>query len=214
MEISKSFATAGASTIHMVDLDGALNGKPQHLELLSKVKKATGINLQFGGGIRDLESLKAIFSTGVDRAVLGTAAVDNPEFVKKAVHEFGNDKIVIGLDTKNGIVAIKGWIQSGGKDTLELITAMSEIGLIRFVYTDISRDGTLSSPNFQSISKLLVQGSRINSELKIIASGGIANIDHLHKLADIGVEGAIIGSALYTDRVDLSEAVNSLQRTN
>lgn len=207
IEIAKSFEIAGSSVIHIVDLDGAMKGEPQHLELIAQIKYSTGLEVQFGGGIRNLKSLETILEAGIDRVVLGTAAIENPEFVNQAVREFGAECVSIGIDAKDGIVVIKGWVESGNQEAIDLIRSMSQIGAKRFIYTDIKRDGTLSSPNFEAIIELLTHALKINPDLKIIASGGVATIAHLQKLAEIGVEGAIIGSAIYKGKVDLKEAI-------
>ena len=209
IEIAKSFAIAGSSFIHIVDLDGAMKGEPQHLELIAQIKYSTGLEVQFGGGIRNLKSLETILETGIDRVVLGTAAIENPEFVNQAVREFGAECVSIGIDAKDGIVVIKGWVESGNQEAIDLIRSMSQIGAKRFIYTDIKRDGTLSSPNFEAIIELLAHASKISPNLKMIASGGVATIAHLQRLAEIGVEGAIIGSAIYKGKVDLKEAIVS-----
>ena len=207
IEIAKSFEIAGSSVIHIVDLDGALKGEPQHLELIAQIKYSTGLEVQFGGGIRNLKSLETILEAGIDRVVLGTAAIENPEFVNQAVREFGAECVSIGIDAKDGIVVIKGWVESGNQEAIDLIRSMSQIGAKRFIYTDIKRDGTLSSPNFEAIIELLTHALKISPDLKMIASGGVATIAHLQKLAEIGVEGAIIGSAIYKGKVDLKEAI-------
>ena len=207
IEIAKSFTIAGSSVIHIVDLDGAMKGEPQHLELIAQIKYSTGLEVQFGGGIRNLKSLETILEAGIDRVVLGTAAIENPEFVNQAVREFGAECVSIGIDAKDGIVVIKGWVESGNQEAIDLIRSMSQIGAKRFIYTDIKRDGTLSSPNFEAIIELLTHASKISPDLKMIASGGVATIAHLQRLAEIGVEGAIIGSAIYKGKVDLKEAI-------
>lgn len=195
----------GAPRIHVVDLDGASSGIQANLGVLQELARSMDVPLQVGGGIRDIVSAENILGFGVQRIVIGTSAIENPSLVEQACRRFGTEAVVVGVDAKCGMVAIHGWRESSSITAIELIHQMEELGVKRFVYTDISRDGTLSEPNFQSIEEL-IEGCGAT----ILASGGITSIGHLEHLASLGVEGAIIGKALYTGDIDLKEAISRM----
>ena len=195
----------GAPRIHVVDLDGASSGVQANLDMLQKLGHSMDAPLQVGGGIRDIASAENILGFGVQRIVLGTTAVENPSLVAQACRRFGTEAVVVGVDARGGVVAVRGWRKSSSITAIELIHQMEDLGVRRFVYTDISRDGTLSEPNFQTIEKLIESCSA-----RILASGGISSIEHLQRLASLGVEGAIIGKALYTGDIDLKEAIATM----
>ncbi|MDP6102177.1 MAG: 1-(5-phosphoribosyl)-5-[(5-phosphoribosylamino)methylideneamino]imidazole-4-carboxamide isomerase [Dehalococcoidia bacterium] len=192
----------GASRIHIVDLDGAASGTQANLEILRQLGNSIDVPLQVGGGIRDMGSVENILDMGVKRIVLGTSAVENPSLVEQACSRFGAEAIVVGVDARDGMVAIRGWRESSSIAVLDLMHRMTALGVGRFIYTDISRDGTLSEPNFQSLEELIEK-----CDAALVASGGISSIDHLKRLASLGVEGAIMGTALYTRDIDLREAI-------
>ena len=192
----------GASRIHIVDLDGAASGTQANLEILRQLGNSIDVPLQVGGGIRDMGSVENILDMGVKRIVLGTSAVENPSLVEQACSRFGAEAIVVGVDARDGMVAIRGWRESSSIAVLDLMHRMTALGVGRFIYTDISRDGTLSEPNFQSLEELIEK-----CDATLVASGGISSIDHLKRLASLGVEGAIMGTALYTRDIDLREAI-------
>ncbi len=206
------FSRAEPARIHIVDLDGALAGSPQQLDLVAAMVKAASVPIEFGGGLRSIESVKAVLDLGVERVVLGTAAIQNPPLVRQAVSMFGAERVTVGLDAANGVVSINAWKESGGITAKELMALM---GVGRFVYTDIARDGTLSSPNFDAVASLIRHGKDLvvagdwPSEPQIIASGGVASLAHLQRLAVLGVEGTIVGSAIYQGAVDLGEAIEA-----
>jgi len=191
--------------IHIVDLDGAASGTQANLAMLKLLGNAMDVPLQVGGGIRDMKSAENMLDIGIQRIVLGTSAVENPSLVEQACHRFGTEAVVVGIDARDGVVAIRGWQESSSITAPDLIHRMRELGIRRFIYTDISRDGTLSEPNFQSIEKLMEY-----CDIAVVASGGISSIEHLERLASLGVEGAIIGKAIYTGHVDLREAISRI----
>ena len=154
---SKIFAQAGIDFIHVVDLDGALDGRATNRDLIAKLKKESGLGVEVGGGIRTLEQIEDYLAVGIDRVIIGSMAVKNPDFVKAALEKFGSDKIVVGIDAKNGMVATEGWLETSNVDYISLAKAMEKIGVTLFVYTDIDRDGTLTGPNFEHYDRLVAE---------------------------------------------------------
>ncbi|MBT0896129.1 phosphoribosyl-formimino-5-amino-imidazole- carboxamide-ribotide isomerase [Streptococcus infantarius subsp. infantarius] len=198
---SKIFAQAGIDFIHVVDLDGALDGRATNRDLIAKLKKESGLGVEVGGGIRTLEQIEDYLAVGIDRVIIGSMAVKNPDFVKAALEKFGSDKIVVGIDAKNGIVATEGWLETSNVDYISLAKAMEKIGVTLFVYTDVDRDGTLTGPNFEHYERLVAE----LTTAKVIASGGIAEQSDLVKLQEIGVAGTIVGKAYYNGNISLEE---------
>jgi phosphoribosylformimino-5-aminoimidazole carboxamide ribotide isomerase len=199
--IAKQWKTEGASWLHVVDLDGAAKGIPINLPLVSDIIEATNMNVELGGGFRQEEHIVGAIKSGIKRIVLGTIAIENPKLVRKLCEEF-NDSIVVSLDAKNGNIATHGWKKITYVPALELANNMVELGIKRLVYTDISKDGTLTTPNFEAVKRLVGCLS-----IPITASGGISNIEHIRILKEIGVESVIIGKALYTGDIDLRKAI-------
>lgn len=198
---AERFEAAGASWIHMVDLDGAKEGKRENADLIKQTAKAVSIPIEVGGGIRSMETIDDYLSAGISRVILGTAAFENQELVKTAVQKYG-EKIAVGIDCKNGIVAGSGWLTSSGIGYLELAGKMEAIGVQTVIVTDISKDGTLGGPNLEMLKTL-----KKHTNMNIIASGGIANIDHIRDLKALNLYGAITGKAIYTGSLDLKEAI-------
>lgn len=198
---SKIFAQAGIDFIHVVDLDGALDGRATNRDLIAKLKKESGLGVEVGGGIRTLEQIEDYLAVGIDRVIIGSMAVKNPDFVKAALEKFGSDKIVVGIDAKNGMVATEGWLETSNVDYISLAKAMEKIGVTLFVYTDVDRDGTLTGPNFEHYERLVAE----LTIAKVIASGGIAEQSDLVKLQEIGVAGTIVGKAYYNGNISLEE---------
>ena len=207
--VAAGFVEAGAVRIHVVDLDGALDGTPTQADLCARVAKAVPVPIEVGGGFRNADHVTAALSAGMDRVVLGTAAVENPTMVGLLIEQHGAERIVVGLDARDGIVAVSGWTQSTGVAATELMAQMHALGVRRFVYTDIARDGMLSSPNFEAVAEMVAHAEQLGGAA-IIASGGIADAEHLRRLAGAGVEGAIVGSAIYRGTVDLAAIVAEL----
>ena len=198
---SKIFAQAGIDFIHVVDLDGALDGRATNRDLIAKLKKESGLGVEVGGGIRTLEQIEDYLAVGIDRVIIGSMAVKNPDFVKAALEKFGSDKVVVGIDAKNGMVATEGWLETSNVDYISLAKAMEKIGVTLFVYTDIDRDGSLTGPNFEHYDRLVAE----LTTAKVIASGGIAEQSDLVKLQQIGVAGTIVGKAYYNGNISLEE---------
>ncbi len=192
----------GGKYLHIVDLDGALQGKPVNLDAIRDIIENVSVPVQLGGGIRNLESIEAWLDAGVDRVILGSIAVKNPELVKEACRQFG-ERIVVGIDAKGGEVAVEGWGISGGVQATELAKRMADVGVARIIYTDISRDGTLSGVNVESTVELARAAG-----IPVIASGGVAGMDDVYRVAaSPEIEGMIIGKALYTGKIDLRVAL-------
>ena len=191
----------GAQWLHVVDLDGALAGKLINMEVIEEIIKESGLSIELGGGIRQEDIAEDLLHKGIRRIILGTAAIENPALVKKLCQQYG-EAIVVGIDALDGNIAIHGWQKDTFINALEFSVEMLDAGVKRFIYTDIKRDGTLSEPNFEMISKFLTI-----VKVPIIAAGGISKLEHLQRLKQLGVEGAIIGKALYTGDINLQEAI-------
>ncbi len=200
-DTAKGFELAGATYLHMVDLDGAKDAKPINRDLFVELAKTTSLKIELGGGIRDMQTIGYYIENGIDRIILGSVAVKNPALVKEAVAQYG-ERIVVGIDAMNGKVATEGWLDTSEVDYIELAKAMESVGVRHIVFTDISRDGTLAGPNLE-------QMSAINSAVScnIVASGGIHNIGDISDLKAIDVWGAICGKSLYKGTLDLAEAL-------
>ena len=201
LEVALKWQAKGAPRLHVVDLDGAATGEMRNRDIIREIARAILIPVQLGGGIRRLETIERVLKDGVERVVLGTAAVENAELVTEACRKF-RDSIAVSVDAREGQVAIHGWRKETELTAFSFIRAMLKLGVKRFIYTDISRDGTLTEPNFVAIAQLLTA-----IKLPLIAAGGIASPTHLRILKQLGVEGAIVGRALYTGDVDLKEAL-------
>lgn len=201
-EIVALWQEKGATFLHLVDLDGALAGRSVNEETIKKIVSSVNIPVEIGGGIRSEEAIKNMLALGVKRVIIGTKAVEEPEFLKDMVEKFGADAIAAGVDAKDGMVAIQGWEQVSTVTATDLCLKMKEYGVKHIIYTDISRDGMLSGPNIPATKKLTEE-----TGLDIIASGGVSCMEDLQALYDAGISGAIIGKALYEKRVDLEEAV-------
>ncbi len=209
-EIAKNFEKLGAQYIHLVDLDGALGGELKNKEVISKIIEAVNIPLELGGGIRNLERIEELIDLGISRVILGTIAIENPKIVEQAIKKFGSDKIVVGIDAKKDMVAIKGWVEISTTKTLDLVKQMEKIGVKTIIYTDIAKDGMLEGVNIEEIVKITK-----NSSINVVASGGVASIEdikQLKKLNNPQIEGVITGKAIYEKRLDLKEAIEIGQR--
>jgi len=197
---AKAFYDAGARYIHMVDLDGAKDGVRKNAHIVRMVAENVGLKVELGGGIRSMADLEDVFALGVYRAVIGSAAVSHPEFVKEAVEKYG-ERIAVGIDTKDGKVKTAGWIEDSGLDYLDFARQMQDIGVKSIIFTDIETDGTLQGPAFKKLAALQESVS-----CQIVASGGVSNNDDIRKLAGMGLYGAIIGKAYYAGTIDLAQA--------
>ena len=204
--VAQRFETDGAHRIHVVDLDGAREGRRTQTAETRAIAAAVRIPIELGGGLRSADDIADALADGVDRVVLGTAAVEQPALIEQALAAHGAERIVVGIDARDGIASVAGWTASGAIPAPDLLSSMADLGVRRFIYTDITRDGTLTSPNFAALSDMAERAEAAGGA-RIIASGGIAVIDHLRTLAGLGVEGAIIGSAIYRGTLDLAAAV-------
>ncbi len=193
----------GATRLHIVDLDGAAAGKPGNLKAITGIANTVVVPIQVGGGIRQLETMENLLKLGVERVILGTAAVENPDLVRQACRRFGQ-AVAVSIDAREGKASTHGWQQETEVGVLDLARSLIKLGVKRFIFTDISRDGTLTEPNFSAILEL-VDAIRC----PVIASGGVSSISHLKVLKKLGVEGAIIGKALYTNDINLKEALET-----
>lgn len=201
------FKECGAEWMHMVDLDGAKDGKTENKELILNLIKTNGINVEVGGGIRNMDVVDMYLSNGASRIILGSAAVKNPDFVKEAVKNYG-DKIAVGIDAKDGMVCAEGWLDQSEVEYIELAKRMEDIGVKYIIFTDISKDGMLSGPNLGQLDDLKNAVS-----CNIIASGGVANLKDIINISALNVYGAITGRAIYTGDLDLAAAVEIGKRT-
>lgn len=204
--VARKWQQAGASVIHVVDLNGAVDGEPRNLPQIEAVMKTVSVKVQVGGGIRNMDSVRRYLQAGVSRVVLGTAALTDRAFLKQACKEFPQ-RILLGLDARDGKVAVKGWTAVSQTKAIDLLKELSgyEIGAV--IYTDISRDGMLSGPNLPALKEMVAFSS-----FPVIASGGITRIEDLRAVRSIGprIEGAIVGKALYDGKLDLAAAVRAL----
>ncbi|SES81914.1 1-(5-phosphoribosyl)-5-[(5-phosphoribosylamino)methylideneamino] imidazole-4-carboxamide isomerase [Natronincola peptidivorans] len=197
-EVAKLWQEKGAEVLHIVDLDGALEGKGKNLSIIQAIVDAVNIPVQVGGGIRSIEAIEQLMAIGVERVILGTKAIEDKEMLKKAIAGFGS-RVVVSIDAKDGYVAVDGWTKTSSVAALDFAKELEEMGIKTIIYTDIARDGMLQGPNFKAISQLKQQVG-----IDIIASGGVATIEDLQLLSHIGVAGAIVGKALYEGKIDLS----------
>ena len=199
--VALDFKAAGASHIHLVDLEGARDGTTPNLDTVMKIKEASGLFCEIGGGIRSMETVRAYLDRGIDRVILGTAAVKDPDFLKAALGAYG-EKIAVGIDIKDGYVAISGWTEKSTADAFDFCGAMEKIGVKTVICTDISKDGAMRGTNLE-LYRALTRRFGIN----ITASGGVSTVDDVRALRDMGLYGAIIGKAYYTGAIDLKEAI-------
>ena len=200
-EVAKSFAAAGAKYLHVVDLEGAKDGGTPNLETIRNIVEQGGLLVEVGGGIRSEEVIRKYLDAGVFRVILGTAAVQNPAFLEEMVQKYG-EKIAVGVDIKDGMVAIKGWTEVSQESCFDFCEKLQKIGVKTIICTDISKDGLLSGTNLELYKELSDKFS-----VDIVASGGVTTLDDVKKLAEMGMYGAILGKALYTGNIDLKAAV-------
>lgn len=201
LEIAIHWQSMGVPRLHLVDLDGAARGKLQNFDVIEQIVGTVKVPTQLGGGIRSLAAMERAFRAGIDRVIMGTAAVENRALVEEACRRFGRS-IVVGVDVRDSYVATHGWRRGTTITAVDFIRQMAALGVERFIYTDISRDGTLTEPNFEAIAELAAA-----TQGNIVASGGISSIAHLQRLSALGIEGVIVGKALYTGDIDLRVAL-------
>ncbi|EFH88490.1 1-(5-phosphoribosyl)-5-[(5-phosphoribosylamino)methylideneamino]imidazole-4-carboxamide isomerase [Ktedonobacter racemifer] len=206
VQVAQRWQEAGASWLHVVDLDGAAQGRPVNTELIQRMRRETTLQIEVGGGMRSLEQIGQVLALGVERVILGTVALRDRALLEAALARWG-ERIVVGLDARDGFVAVSGWYETSQVRATELAGELSRLGVRRFVYTDIARDGALSGPNLPALREM-----QQASESALIASGGVSSLEDLRELAQSGVEGAIVGKAIYTGAVDLAQAVRELEK--
>ena len=204
LAIAKIWENKGAEAIHIIDLDGAQTGEPKNIDLIVKISQTVNIPVEVGGGIRTKEDIKKLVESGVQRVILSTKVIEDRGFLKEIIAKWG-DKIAISLDCKEGMLTLKGWVETTDIKAIDFVKELEELGLKCIIYTDIARDGMLTGPNFKSLEELLDA-----TNIPVIASGGIAGIEDIEKLKAIenkGILGAITGKALYEGKLDLKEAI-------
>ena len=201
LEIATDFVNKGASYIHLVDLEGAKKGEPTNFETVAEVIKSVGIPCEIGGGIRNIATVEKYVNAGADRVILGTSAVSDKAFLKEAIAQFGK-KIAVGVDARDGIVAISGWLEQSGIPTIDFIGEMLSMGIETIICTDISKDGALSGTNLELYREILSKYT-----LNLVASGGVTSLDDVRELYKINTYGAILGKAIYNGNIKLEEAI-------
>ena len=201
VEMAKKWESEGGEFLHLVDLDGAKDGVPKNLEIIKNICKNINIPIQLGGGIRSKETVKILLDAGVTRVIVGTMAINDMELLKELVDEYG-ERIVVSIDAKDGLVAVDGWVNVSEVDSIDLVRELETIGVKTIVYTDIAKDGMMEGPNFD-IYKTLAE----NTNIDVIASGGVSSIENVKKLKTMDMYGAIIGRALYTGDIKLKDAL-------
>lgn len=201
--VAREFEKSGATHIHLVDLEGAKNGDTPNIETVKKIRETTSLFVEIGGGIRNMETVEKYLSVGVDRCILGTAAVNDEEFLKAAVEKYGN-KIAVGVDIKDGFVAIKGWLEKSQFTGLEFCEKMQNLGVSCIICTDVSKDGAMKGTNLPLYREMSQKFS-----MDITASGGVSTLDDVKALREMDIYGCIIGKAYYTGAIDLKEALEA-----
>ncbi len=203
IEVAKKWQNMGGEFIHIVDLDGAKSGTMPNFKLICDIANSVDVPIEVGGGIRNMEAVEKCLENGVWRVIIGTSALSAPNFVKTAVEKYG-DRIAVGIDAKDGLVAVNGWEEVSRTTAIDLAKQMERTGVSYIIYTDIATDGMLKGPNLDAMAEMV---SAV--DVNIIASGGVTSVEDIKELKKVGVEGAIIGKALYTDRINLCEAVET-----
>lgn len=207
VEVARQWETEGATRLHLVDLDGAKAGKPENWQAIEAIARAVSIPIEVGGGLRDADRVSALFDLGVQYAILGTVAVENPELVGQLCRQFPG-QIIVGIDAREGKVATRGWLETSAVMAVELAQRMGEMGATEIIYTDIKRDGTMQGPNMEALRELATA-----VDTPVIASGGVSSVADLMRLLTLvpsGVTGAIVGKALYTGDISLKQAIRAV----
>lgn len=199
VEVAKAFEQEGAKFIHLVDLDGAKSGQTPNIQTIAAIAQAVNIPVQVGGGVRSIEKVQQLIEQGVQRVIIGTAAIQNPAFLQKAVEQFG-DQIAVSIDARNGFVATEGWTTTSEVKALDLIQSLEQIGVATIVYTDIFKDGMMSGPNFKELGEV-----NQATTMQVIASGGVTQVSDVEQLGRMDLYGAIIGKALYEGTIQLNQ---------
>lgn len=208
VDIALNFEKMGADYLHVVDLDGAKDGTTTNLKTIQEIREALSIPMELGGGIRDMNTVDLYLNDiGIDRVILGTAAIENPSFLKDALHKYGPKRIVVGVDVKDGFVATAGWLVNTKTHYLDFLKELENVGVEYIVCTDISKDGTLSGPSFE-----LYENIHEKSSIQFVVSGGIKDAQDIYKVNKKGYYGCIVGKAYYEGKIDLKEVIACLQK--
>ncbi len=202
VDMAAYWAERGAERLHVVDLDGARDGVAPNIEIVAQIAASSPVPVQYGGGVRDVDSAVRAVELGVDRVVVGTAAVEDPGLVPVLLREIGAAALIVSVDARDGWVALDGWTRGSGVDAMDFARKLESEGVERIVYTDVSRDGTLTEPNFAGVEEIAEA-----TGMRVLVAGGVSAVEHVSRLAAVPVEGAIVGSAVYTGAIDLSEAM-------
>ena len=202
LAVAQRWQAEGGQRLHIVDLDGAHSGNPANLAAITAITRALAIPVQVGGGVRSADTAAGLFDAGAARVVIGTAAVSNPELVEELCRRFGSERVVVALDARDGLVAIRGWTETSAITATDLARRMADLGVVRLLYTDISRDGTLEEPNYAATAALAQ-----DSGLAVLSAGGVGAAEHVANLVPTGAEAAIIGRALYTGDITIADAL-------
>ncbi len=206
--IALNFQNMGASYLHVVDLDGAKDAKTVNIETIKKIRDTISIPMELGGGIRNIETVDLYLNEiGINRVILGTAAIENPEFLKAAIHKYGPQRIVVGVDIKDGYVSTSGWLETSHVYYIDFLKELEKIGVEIIVCTDISKDGTLTGPSFDIYQKI-----KENTNLDFVVSGGVKDAKDIYKINELGYYGCIVGKAYYEGKIDLKEVITCLQK--
>ncbi len=200
VEVARHWEAQGAEWLHIVDLDGAASGETRNGEVIHRISQAIATPIELGGGLRSEEAVEGALRLGVQRVILGTAALEDADLVQRLCQRYG-EGIVVGIDARSGLAATHGWMRTSGTRAIDLALQMQRLGVPRIIYTDIARDGTLSQPNYDAIQEMV-----ITLEIPVIASGGVSHLEHIRRLIPLGVEGVVVGRALYTGALRLPEA--------
>lgn len=210
VEVARKWEREGAELLHVVDLDGAREGGLRNLELVENIASEISIPVELGGGIRNLRAIEEVLNKGIERVIIGTEAVESPDLIKEACQEFG-ERIVVGIDARDGLVAVRGWTASTSRKAVALAGEMESIGVRTIIFTDIKSDGMLSGPNLASLKEMLKAAT-----IPLIASGGVSSLEDIKNLKSLeseGLQGVIVGKALYDGRVNLKEALDIIEAT-
>ncbi|PKR77036.1 1-(5-phosphoribosyl)-5-((5-phosphoribosylamino)methylideneamino)imidazole-4-carboxamide isomerase [Halalkalibacillus sediminis] len=201
VHMAQKWKEEGAEYLHLVDLDAAKGDPSNNLTIIKEIVKQTRLPVQVGGGVRSIERIEQLLNIGVSRVILGTAAVKDPDFLKEAVNQYG-DQVVVSIDARNGYVATDGWIETSEVDAVDFLKTLDQVGVATIVYTDISKDGMLQGPNFEELKRI----DSVN-DIQVIASGGVSSEEDIEQLREMNIYGAIVGKAIYEGKVDLKKVM-------
>ena len=206
-KVAKSFENQGATFLHIVDLDGAVAGQSVNSDLIQEILNVVTIPVQLGGGIRSIKDIEYNLNLGVSRVIIGTKAVEDPAFIKEAINTFGADKILVGIDAKNGMVAIEGWGTMSTYNTMSLAKQMKENGVKTIIYTDIMKDGMFTGPSVQAAKEI-----KETTDLEVILSGGVSSLKDVEEVSNCNLDGIIVGKAIYENKIDLKSAIEIFEK--